>query len=148
MSGLLVGEIALSVILLASAGLLIRSARALYAADQAIDVSNLVTARLSLPPGQYGTPQERIAFYEQLELRLASIPSIVIGGNRDSAAVLRRHEARRGARQRSRPGCGRHAIGSDARDWIAVLRDARIVPAARALVRRGATAFPVRRPSS
>ena len=76
MSGLLVGEIALSVVLLASAGLLIRSARALYAADQAIDVSNLVTARLSLPPGQYGTPQERIAFYEQLELRLASIPSM------------------------------------------------------------------------
>jgi putative ABC transport system permease protein len=76
MSGLLVGEIALSVILLASAGLLIRSARALYAADQAIDVSNLVTARLSLPAGQYGTPQERIAFYEQLELRLASIPSM------------------------------------------------------------------------
>jgi len=76
MSGLLVSEIALSVILLASAGLLIRSARALYAADQAIDVSNLVTARLSLPPGQYGTPQERIAFYEQLELRLASIPSM------------------------------------------------------------------------
>ena len=76
MSGLLVGEIALSVILLASAGLLIRSARALYAADQAIDVSNVVTARLSLPPGQYGTPQERIAFYEQLELRLASIPSM------------------------------------------------------------------------
>ena len=76
MSGLLVGEIALSVVLLASAGLLIRSARALYAADQAIDVSNLVTARLSLPPGRYGTPQERIAFYEQLELRLASIPSM------------------------------------------------------------------------
>ena len=76
MSGLLVGEIALSVVLLASAGLLIRSARALYAADQAIDVSNVVTARLSLPPGQYGTPQERIAFYEQLELRLASIPSM------------------------------------------------------------------------
>ena len=61
MSGLLVGEIALSVVLLASAGLLIRSARALYAADQAIDMSNVVTARLSLPPGQYGTPQERIA---------------------------------------------------------------------------------------
>jgi putative ABC transport system permease protein len=48
----------------------------LYAADHVIDASNLVTARLSLPPGKYGTPQERIAFYEQLELRLASIPSI------------------------------------------------------------------------
>jgi putative ABC transport system permease protein len=76
MSGLLVAEIALSVILLASAGLLIRSARALYAADQAIDISNVVIGRLSLPPGHYGTPQERIAFYEQLELRLASIPSM------------------------------------------------------------------------
>jgi putative ABC transport system permease protein len=43
---------------------------------QVIDVSNLVTARLSLPPGKYGTAQERIAFYEQLELRIASIPSI------------------------------------------------------------------------
>jgi putative ABC transport system permease protein len=61
MSGLLVGEIALSVILLASAGLLIRSARVLYATDQAIDVSNVVIARLSLPPEQYGSPQERIA---------------------------------------------------------------------------------------
>jgi putative ABC transport system permease protein len=76
MSGLLVCEIALSVILLASASLLIQSARALYAADQAIAVSNVVTARLSLPPGKYGTPQERIAFYEQLERRLASIPSM------------------------------------------------------------------------
>jgi predicted permease len=76
MSGLLVGEIALSVILLASAGLLIRSARALYAADQAIDVSNVVTARVSLPPDKYGTPQKRMAFYEQLESRLASIPSV------------------------------------------------------------------------
>ena len=76
MSGLLVGEIALSVILLASAGLLIGSARALYAADQVIDGSSLVTARLTLPPGKYGSPRERIAFYEQLEFRLASMPSI------------------------------------------------------------------------
>lgn len=76
MSGLLVAEIALSVSLLASAGLLIQSARALYAADQAIDVSHLVIARVSLPPVSYGTPQERIAFYEQLEQRLTSIPSM------------------------------------------------------------------------
>jgi putative ABC transport system permease protein len=76
MSGLLVAEIALSVMLLASAGLLIRSARALYVTDYTIDMSNIVTARISLPPGKYGSPQQRIAFYEQLELRLASIPSL------------------------------------------------------------------------
>ena len=76
MGGLQVAEIALSVILLASAGLLIRSARMAYQADQLIDVSNVVTARLSLPPGKYGTPLERLAFYERLEERLGSIPSI------------------------------------------------------------------------
>jgi predicted permease len=75
-SGLLVGEIALSVILLLSAGLLIRSARALHATDRAIDVSHVSTARLSLPQGRYGTPQAQIAFYDQLESRLASISSL------------------------------------------------------------------------
>jgi putative ABC transport system permease protein len=96
MSGLLVGEIALSVILLTSAGLLIRSARALYAADQAIDLPNLVTGRLSLPPGRYSSPQERIAFYEQLELRLASIPSMssaAIGTALPFFGAARRHVA-------------------------------------------------------
>jgi putative ABC transport system permease protein len=96
MSGLLVGEIALSVILLTSAGLLIRSAQALYAADQAIDLPNLVTGRLSLPPGRYGSPQARIAFYEQLELRLASIPSIssaAIGTALPFFGATRRHVA-------------------------------------------------------
>jgi putative ABC transport system permease protein len=76
MSGLQIGEIALSVVLLASAGLLIRSARMLYQADQLIDASNLVTARLSLPSGKYGTPLERLTFYERMEERLGSVPSI------------------------------------------------------------------------
>ena len=76
MSGLQVAEIALSVVLLASAGLLIRSARMAYQTDQLIDGSNVVIARLSLPPGKYATPQERLAFYERLEERLGSVPSI------------------------------------------------------------------------
>ena len=75
-SGLLVVELALSVILLASAALLIRSALLLYQADRVIDTSKLLTARLSLPPAQYRTPQQRLMFYDQLEERLASISSI------------------------------------------------------------------------
>ena len=62
----------------------------LYAADQAIDVSNFVTARLSLPPGQSGTPQERIAFYEQLELRLACPAPTWRASALDPAVALRR----------------------------------------------------------
>jgi putative ABC transport system permease protein len=80
-SGLLVAELALSVVLLASAALLIRSALLLYRADQVIDASKLLTARVSLPPAQYRTPQQRLMFYDQLEERLASISSI------ESAAI-------------------------------------------------------------
>jgi len=75
-SALLVAELALSVILLASAAQLIRSALLLYQADRAIDASKLLTARVSLPPAKYGTPQQRLMFYERLEERLASISSI------------------------------------------------------------------------
>jgi putative ABC transport system permease protein len=75
-SGLLVAELALSVILLASAALLIRSAFLLYQADRVIDTSKLLTARLSLPPAQYRTPQQRLMFYDQLEERLSSISPI------------------------------------------------------------------------
>jgi predicted permease len=48
----------------------------LYQADQLIDGSNLVIARLSLPPGKYRTPLESLTFYERLEERLGSVPSI------------------------------------------------------------------------
>jgi putative ABC transport system permease protein len=75
-SGLLVAELALSVILLASAALLIRSALLLYRADQVIDASKLLTARLSLPPAKYETPSQRLMFYDRLEERLASVSSI------------------------------------------------------------------------
>lgn len=75
-SALLVAELALSVILLASAGLLIRSALVLHDADRIVNASNVLTARLSLPAATYGMPQRRIAFYERLEERLRSIPSI------------------------------------------------------------------------
>lgn len=75
-NGLLIAELALSVILLASAALLIRSALMVYQADRVIDTSMLLTARISLPPAKYGTPEQRLMFYDQLEARLASIPSI------------------------------------------------------------------------
>lgn len=77
-NGLLVGEMALSVILLASAALLIRSALMVYQADRVIDASMLLTARISLPPSTYGTPEQRLMFYDQLEARLASTPSAAL----------------------------------------------------------------------
>jgi putative ABC transport system permease protein len=76
-SGLLVAELALTVILLVCAGLLIRSAAALSNADRLIHASEVVIARLSLPTTTYATPQVRMALYDALEQRLVSMPAVV-----------------------------------------------------------------------
>lgn len=47
-SGLIVGELALTLVLLAGAGFMIRSFMALYRLDVGVDTSNLITMRLVL----------------------------------------------------------------------------------------------------
>jgi predicted permease len=73
-SMLLVGEIALTVIVLTCAGLLVRSARVLLEADRTIDVRNLWEFRLSLPQPKYAADERRAAFYRALDERLAAGP--------------------------------------------------------------------------
>jgi predicted permease len=75
-SGLLIAELALTVILLAGAGLLIRSALVLYEVDQLVRASDVLIAQVTMPATKYSTPQERMAFYERLEQRLVSLPSV------------------------------------------------------------------------
>lgn len=75
--GLLIGELALTLVLLAGAGLLVRSGLALADADAVLDMRSLLTARIALPPAKYATPEQRQAFYRQLQERLdSSSPSI------------------------------------------------------------------------
>jgi predicted permease len=73
---LLVGEVALTVILLSSAAALVRSANVVYRADQTIDVAHLWTFRVSLPPAAYDTGDKRSAFYQALDARLAAAPGL------------------------------------------------------------------------
>lgn len=73
---LLVGQLALTVTLLATAGLLVRSARALHRVDHTIDVSNLWELRMSLPQPAYASKEQREQLYERLEDLLASGPVI------------------------------------------------------------------------
>jgi len=75
-TALLIGEIALTVILLSSAGALVRSANVVYRADQTIDVANLWAFRVSLPPAVYDASQKRAAFYQALEAQLAAAPGM------------------------------------------------------------------------
>jgi putative ABC transport system permease protein len=75
-SVLIVAEVALTLVLLAGAGLMMRSFLVLYRLDLGIDTSHLLTMRLALPNQKYGTPDLRRAFYERLEARLAGAGGI------------------------------------------------------------------------
>ena len=73
---LLVAEIALTVALLAGAGLLVRSSLALSHADAVLDARALFTARVALPPEKLAVPEQVRAFHVRLEDRLAAAPGI------------------------------------------------------------------------
>ena len=73
---LVVAELALTIVLLASAGLMIRSFLKLYNRDPGIRIEALMAMRMQLPAFKYVTPQARRMFYEQLETRIGAIPGV------------------------------------------------------------------------
>ena len=73
---LLVGEVALTMILLSAAGALVRSADGVYRADHAIDLSGLWEYRVALPAQRYGTAEQRGTFYGLLESHLQSAADV------------------------------------------------------------------------
>lgn len=70
------GEMALSVLLLAGAGLLIRSVLSFQSAPLGFSRENILASNGSLPRGSYEKPARRIAFYNQLQQQLASLPGV------------------------------------------------------------------------
>jgi putative ABC transport system permease protein len=75
-SALVVGEVALALVLLAGAGLTIRSFAALTAIDLGFDQSHVVTMRVSLPNARYPEPDRWIAFHRELLRRASAIPAV------------------------------------------------------------------------
>ena len=73
-SGLVVAELALTVVLLCGAGLMLRSFLALYAGEPGFALQGLTRMRLQLPPERYPTPESRSAFFDRLHEGLAAIP--------------------------------------------------------------------------
>ena len=73
---LIVAELTLTVVLLAGAGLMIRSFVNLTATDIGFNTDHLMVMRMQLPQSKYATPEARHAFFERLEPRLASIPGV------------------------------------------------------------------------
>ena len=71
---LILGEVALSVVLLVGAGLLVRSFVALQQVQPGFDASDVLTFQLALPASRYPKPDTRRTFVRELERRLGELP--------------------------------------------------------------------------
>lgn len=79
-NGLVVTQVALAMVLLVGSGLMLRSFMALRAVDPGFDTSGILTARITVPPGEIQDPQEVAAFYRELQARLAAQPGVEAAG--------------------------------------------------------------------
>jgi putative ABC transport system permease protein len=75
-SVLVVAELALSLVLLAGAGLFIQSVSRLVNVELGYDPANLLTLEYRLPQNKYPRPDEQIAFHQRIVERLSSLPGV------------------------------------------------------------------------
>ncbi len=79
-NALVAAEIAIAVLLVVSAGLMVRSFDQMRRVDVGADTSNVLTFRIAPPTGTFTTDEARAAFAEQLEARIASLPGVLSVG--------------------------------------------------------------------
>lgn len=77
---LVVGEIALSLVLLVGAGLMIRSFYRLTRVDPGFRPDQALTMRMQLSGEKHGDPAKRRAFYEQMLQHVQSLPGVQAAG--------------------------------------------------------------------
>jgi putative ABC transport system permease protein len=75
-AALVVAEVALALMLLASAGLLVRGAFRLIHADRGYEPAGVLAANLVLPDGKYHEEDTRRQFFRSLLSRLSAVPQI------------------------------------------------------------------------
>jgi predicted permease len=73
---LVAGEVALALVLLAGAGLMIRSLVKLWNVDPGFDRHNVLTFRLALPRASTSTPEGALAAWRRLEEQLNAVPGV------------------------------------------------------------------------
>ncbi len=81
-SALVITEVALSLMLLAGAGLLSATLLRLQKVDPGFDSTNVLTAETSLPESKYSTDAQQTAFYDLVLDKMRTIPGVI-----DAAAV-------------------------------------------------------------
>jgi putative ABC transport system permease protein len=74
---LLVGQFAVTLALLNSAGLAAKRFFSFYAVDRNVQTSDTLTTFIRLPAKTYATGEQRLAFHEQLKARLLAVPGVM-----------------------------------------------------------------------
>ena len=74
---LVVAEIALSLVLMAGAGLLLESFRRQLSIDPGFDPRNVLTLAVSLPDARYARPDQRAGFYAELVEGVRHLPGVI-----------------------------------------------------------------------
>jgi predicted permease len=77
---LVAAEVALSTVLLLTAGLLMRSFAAILSVNPGIRVQNLLTLRINLPPDRYHQGKYIASFYKRLSEQVDALPGVKAAG--------------------------------------------------------------------
>ena len=101
--GLLGLQVGLTVVLLTSAGLLLKTYARLRSVDIGCATHDVLTMEINLPKGSYKTPAQIVTFYEQLANRVRQLPGVEAvavgttlpgeGRQRDDTFTIREHPA-------------------------------------------------------
>ena len=79
-SALVVGEIALAIMLLSTAGLLVRSFERMQQQNPGFNPGGVLTAMLNLPAAKYNQPEKIVAFADTTLARLRALPGVSSAG--------------------------------------------------------------------
>jgi putative ABC transport system permease protein len=75
-----VAEIALAVVLLAGAGVMLRSYARILAIDPGFRTDNVLTARVGLPSRKYAESEQRLAFFREAVAGIRALPGVEAAG--------------------------------------------------------------------
>jgi predicted permease len=84
---LVVGQVAMTVVLLAGAGLLVRTVLALNRANAGFDKHGVLTMDVGLPAARY-TPERRVVFFRDAVAALRALPGVESAAAANSLAVI------------------------------------------------------------
>jgi putative ABC transport system permease protein len=75
---LVVAEMSLAVVLLAGAGLMIRSFLNIYRLQTGVNQKNVLVMRIFLPEAKYPKDDDQISFHDRLKTRLDALPGVLV----------------------------------------------------------------------